>query len=203
MNTTPRSTAAVITMTEAVLFFVFGALALAGALGVVLMRNPVHSALSLVSVLISIAVLFIIQDAQLLAAVQVIVYAGAIVVLFLFVIMLLGVDRHESLHDPVKSQRPLAIAVGVVSVAAFVVLGNANWTSGDLASRGVLHPVGTNNVKAVADSLFTTFLWPFELTAVLLVIAVIGGVVLARRSHLPAGEELTELEEQDTEADVS
>ena len=203
MNTTPRSTAAVITMTEAVLFFVFGALALAGALGVVLMRNPVHSALSLVSVLISIAVLFIIQDAQLLAAVQVIVYAGAIVVLFLFVIMLLGVDRHESLHDPVKSQRPLAIAVGVVSVAAFVVLGNANWTSGDLASRGVLHPVGTNNVKAVADSLFTTFLWPFELTAVLLVIAVIGGVVLARRSHLPAGEELTELEEQDTAADVS
>ena len=203
MNTARPSTTAVSTMPEAVLFFVFGALALAGALGVVLMRNPVHSALSLVSVLISIAVLFIIQDAQLLAAVQVIVYAGAIVVLFLFVIMLLGVDRHESLHDPVKSQRPLAIAVGVVSVAAFVVLGNANWTSGDLASRGVLHPVGTNNVKAVADSLFTTFLWPFELTAVLLVIAVIGGVVLARRSHLPASEELTELEEQDTEADIS
>lgn len=203
MNTARQNTTTVGTMPEAVLFFVFGALALAGALGVVLMRNPVHSALSLVSVLISIAVLFIIQDAQLLAAVQVIVYAGAIVVLFLFVIMLLGVDRHESLHDPVKAQRPLAIAVGVVSVAAFVVLGNANWTSGDLASRGVLHPIGTTNVKAVADSLFTTFLWPFELTAVLLVIAVIGGVVLARRSHLPAGEELTELEAQDTEADIS
>ena len=186
-------------MPEAVLFFIFGALALAGALGVVLMRNPVHSALSLVSVLISIAVLFVIQDAQLLAAVQVIVYAGAIVVLFLFVIMLLGVDRHESLHDPVKSQRPLAIGVGLVSVAAFIVLGNANWTTGDLASRGVVSPPGTNNVTAVADSLFTTFLWPFELTAVLLVIAVIGGVVLARRSHLPAREELTELEEQDTE----
>ena len=187
-------------MPEVVLFFVFGALALAGALGVVLMRNPVHSALSLVSVLISIAVLFVIQDAQLLAAVQVIVYAGAIVVLFLFVIMLLGVDRHESLHDPVKSQRPLAIGVGVVSVAAFIVLGNANWTSGELASRGVVSPAGTNNVKAVADSLFTTFLWPFELTAVLLVIAVIGGVVLARRSHLPARDELEELEEQDSEA---
>ena len=190
-------------MPEAVLFFVFGALALAGALGVVLMRNPVHSALSLVSVLISIAVLFVIQDAQLLAAVQVIVYAGAIVVLFLFVIMLLGVDRRESLHDPVKSQRPLGVAVGVVSVAAFLVLGNANWASGDLASRGAVSPRGTNNVKAVADSLFTTFLWPFELTAVLLVIAVIGGVVLARRSHLPARDELNELEEQDAEVESS
>ena len=186
-------------MPEVVLFFVFGALALAGALGVVLMRNPVHSALSLVSVLISIAVLFVIQNAQLLAAVQVIVYAGAIVVLFLFVIMLLGVDRHESLDDPVKSQRPLAIGVGLVSVAAFIVLGNANWTSGDQATRGVVSPAGTNNVKAVADSLFTTFLWPFELTAVLLVIAVIGGVVLARRSHLPARDELHELEKQDSE----
>ncbi len=182
---------------EVVLFYLFGGLALAGALGVVLMRNPVHSALSLVGVLISIAVLFIIQDAQLLAAVQVIVYAGAIVVLFLFVIMLLGVDREESLDDPLKSQRPLAIAVGVISVAAFVVLADANWTSGDLATRGALKQARTSNVEAVANSLFTTFLWPFQLTAVLLVIAVIGGVVLARRSHLPAREELRELEEQD------
>ena len=183
---------------ETVLFFIFAGLALAGALGVVLMRNPVHSALCLVSVLISIAVLFVIQDAQLLAAVQVIVYAGAIVVLFLFVIMLLGVDRSESLSDPLKGQRPLAIAVGVISAAAFLVLGNAHWATGDLAARGVLHPARSTNVKAVAESLFTTFLWPFELTAVLLVIAVIGGVVLARRSHLPASEELNELEEQES-----
>ena len=184
-------------MMEAVLFFIFAGLALAGALGVVLMRNPVHSALCLVSVLISIAVLFVIQDAQLLAAVQVIVYAGAIVVLFLFVIMLLGVDRSESLSDPVKGQRPLGIAVGVISASALIVLGSHHWATGDLATRGVLHPAGSNNVKAVAESLFTSFLWPFELTAVLLVIAVIGGVVLARRSHLPASEELQELEEQD------
>ena len=77
----------------------FAALALAGALGVVLSRNPVHSALSLVMTLVSVAVLFLLQDAELVAAVQVIVYAGAIVVLFLFVIMLLGVDRKESLED--------------------------------------------------------------------------------------------------------
>ncbi len=182
---------------ELTLFVIFAVLALAGALGVVLMPNPVHSALCLVGVLISIAVLFLIQDAQLLAAVQVIVYAGAIVVLFLFVIMLLGVDRSESLRDPLRSQRPIAIAVGVMAAVAIVLLGTQRWATGDLASRGVLAPRGTDNIKAVAESLFTTFLWPFELTAALLVAAVIGGVVLARRSHLPADEELTELEEED------
>jgi NADH-quinone oxidoreductase subunit J len=183
---------------EAVLFFIFAGLALAAALGVVLMRNPVHSALSLVTVLISIAVLFVLQNAQLVAAVQVIVYAGAIVVLFLFVIMLLGVDRSESLADPVKSQRPIAIVIGLVTAVGLIALGWDHWATGASATRGVLEPAGSNNIKAVAESLFTTFLWPFELTAVLLVIAVIGGVVLARRSHLPADEELQDLEEQDS-----
>ena len=186
-----------ITIPEAVLFFVFAGIALAAALGVVLMRNPVHSALSLVSVLISIAVLFVIQNAQLLAAVQVIVYAGAIVVLFLFVIMLLGVDRSESLSDPVKGQRPVAIVLGLVTAGGLIALGWNHWATGGLSTRGVLAPARTTNIKAVAESLFTSFLWPFELTAVLLVIAVIGGVVLARRSHLPADVELHDLEEQD------
>jgi len=185
-------------MAEAILFFLFAGLALAAAVGVVLMRNPVHSALSLVTVLISIAVLFILQDAQLLAAVQVIVYAGAIVVLFLFVIMLLGVDRSESLTDPVKLQRPVAIAVGAITAGGLIALGWDHWATGAPSARGVLEPAGANNVKAVAESLFTSFLWPFEITAVLLVIAVIGGVVLARRSHLPADEELHDLEEQDS-----
>ena len=185
-------------MPEVVLFFLFAGIALAGALGVVLMRNPVHSALCLVTVLISIAVLFVIQDAQLLAAVQVIVYAGAIVVLFIFVIMLLGVDRSESLSDPVRTLRPIAIGIGVVTAGVLVsIVVRSEWIGGAQASRGVLHPIGSGNVQAVAQSLFTTFLWPFELTAVLLVIAVIGGVVLARRSHLPADEELEVLEEQD------
>ena len=106
------------------------------------MRNPVHSALCLVSVLISIAVLFVIQDAQLLAAVQVIVYAGAIVVLFLFVIMLLGVDRSESLSDPVKGQRPLAIAVGVISGGRW--LPSAATTGPPATSR---HPRGASSAQ--------------------------------------------------------
>ena len=97
---------------EMFLFLLFAGIALAGALGVVLSPNPVHSALSLVTVLIAIAALFVIQDAQLLAAVQVIVYAGAIVVLFLFVIMLLGVDRSESTTGTLRIQRPAAIVLG-------------------------------------------------------------------------------------------
>lgn len=181
-------------MPELVLFIVFAGLALTGALGVVLARNPVHSALCLVGVLLSIAVLFLIQDAQLLAAVQVIVYAGAIVVLFLFVIMLLGVDRSESIDEPLVGQRPAAVVAGLVLAAGVIVLGGDQWTTGEPSVRGVVAPT-VGNIRGIAESLFSTFLWPFELTAVLLVIAVIGGVVLARRSHLPADEELEQLAE--------
>ena len=181
---------------ELFLFLLFAGIALIGALGVVLSPNPVHSALSLVTVLIAIAALFVVQDAQLLAAVQVIVYAGAIVVLFLFVIMLLGVDRSESTAETLRIQRPAAVVLGFALLVTLLLLISPGWATGEQSLRGVANPAG-GNVKAVAESLFTTFLWPFELTAVLLVIAVIGGVVLARRSSLPADEELHELEEQD------
>jgi NADH-quinone oxidoreductase subunit J len=182
---------------ELFLFFLFAGIALVGALGVVLAANPVHAALSLVTVLIAIAALFVVQDAQLLAAVQVIVYAGAIVVLFLFVIMLLGVDRTESTAETLRLQRTAALVLGVALVVTLILLISPGWATGEESLRGVVAPNG-GNIKTVAESLFTTFLWPFELTAVLLVIAVIGGVVLARRSHLPADEELHQLEEQDS-----
>lgn len=174
-------------MIETILFFVFGAFALAGALGVVLARNPVHSALFLVQTLVSIAVYFVLEDAQLVAAVQVIVYAGAIVVLFLFVIMLLGVDRIEDLRqEPIPFQRPLAILLSVAALVEVLVLAGSTWATGAHTSRGVPVHGGAsnlgNNVQRVARVLFTDFLWPFELTALLLVIAVVGGVALARRS---------------------
>ena len=166
---------------EMFLFFLFAGIALVAALGVVLAPNPVHSALALVTVLVSIAALFVVLDAQLLAAVQVIVYAGAIVVLFLFVIMLLGVDRSESTAETLRLQRPLAFVLGGALVVSLVALLQAGWATGALSTRGVVAPRG-GNVKAVAESLFTTFLRPFELTAVLLVIAVVGSVALAKRS---------------------
>jgi NADH-quinone oxidoreductase subunit J len=184
----------------AVIFFVFAGLALAGALGVVLARNPVHAALLLVVTLVSVAVFFVQQQAQLLAVVQIIVYAGAIVVLFLFVIMLLGIDREESMHDPIPFQRPVAIALGVILLAELLFLAGHEWATGKPADalhtiKGGATDVG-GNVERVARVLFTDYLWPFEITSALLVIAVVGGVVLARRSgqraedRLPRGEEI-------------
>jgi NADH-quinone oxidoreductase subunit J len=174
-------------MAEVVIFFLMAALALGAALGVVLARNPVHAALMLVTVLVAIAVLFLLQDAQLVAAVQIIVYAGAIVVLFLFVIMLLGVDQMESLRDPIRIQRPAAVVLGVIALAEVLFLAGHEWATGAKAPasdsiRGGPPGLG-NNVERVARSLFTDFLWPFEITAALLVLAVIGAVVLARRSR--------------------
>jgi NADH-quinone oxidoreductase subunit J len=169
------------------IFFVFGALTLAGAFGVVLARNPVHSALSLVVTLVSVAVLFLQQDAHLLAAVQVVVYAGAIVVLFLFVIMLLGVDHADTLRDPLKAQRLAAIVLGLVLLAEVLFLMGHEWATGakataDNSIRGGTPGLG-NNVERIARSLFTDYLWAFEITAVLLVLSVVGAVVLARRSR--------------------
>ena len=172
---------------EAAVFFVCAALVLTGAFGVVLARNPVHSALFLLLTLVSIAVLFLEQNAGLVAAVQVVVYASAIVVLFLFVITLLGVDQHESLDDPQPFQRPAAIVFGALVLVSILVLVHGNrWVTGAHSSRGALDAARSGNVKKLAESMFTSFVWAFEMTAVLLVIAVVGGVVLARRSgHRP------------------
>ena len=163
-------------------FVVCAVIVLAGAFGVIFLRNPVHSALSLVMTLFGVAVLFVAQEAHFLAAVQVIVYAGAIVVLFLFVIMLLGVDREEAVEvEELKGQRPLAVGVGVLVLLLVILLARANeWASGTPSARGVASGPG-ENVEKLGRSIFTDFLLPFEVTAVLLVIAVVGAVVLARR----------------------
>jgi NADH-quinone oxidoreductase subunit J len=161
----------------------------------------VHAALLLVTVLIAIAVMCLLQDAQLLAAVQVIVYAGAIVVLFLFVIMLLGIDRNESLHDPVRWQRPAAIALGVIALAEVLFLAGRTWVTGLPSGPGLDEGAG-GNVQRVARTLFTDYLWPFEVLTILLVVAVVGGVVLARRSGLPPEQEY-ELERDDDDTTPS
>ena len=110
---------------------------------------------------------------------QIIVYAGAIVVLFLFVIMLLGVDRDDSLHDPVRFQRPAALALGAILLAELLFLGGHTWATGKARrlhadSRRQRRGVLGNNIERVARVLFTDFLWPFEITAALLVLAVVG-----------------------------
>jgi NADH-quinone oxidoreductase subunit J len=170
-------------MMDTIVFFVCAALALVGAFGVVLARNPVHNALFLLLTLVTMAVFFLLQDAQLVAIIQIVVYASAIVVLFIFVITLLGVDEHESLEDPRPYQRPAAIGLGAILLVQVIVLAGRHWVTGAPSQRGKLDAANTGNVQALARSLFTSFVWPFELTAALLVIAVVGGVVLARRSR--------------------
>jgi NADH-quinone oxidoreductase subunit J len=171
-------------MVELIVFVIAGAACLAGALGVILSENPVHAALSLVGTLFGVAVLFVAQEANFLAAVQVIVYAGAIVVLFLFVIMLLGVDRFDDLRiEPLVGQR---------AAAAVVSLGILALSVGALASTGYEVTgfageidAGLTDIERLGESIFTDYVYAFEITSILLVIAVVGAVVLARRSREP------------------
>jgi NADH-quinone oxidoreductase subunit J len=174
---------------ELFVFVCAAAMILVGAVGVVVRSHPVHAALSLILTLFGIAVLFVSLQAHFLAAVQVVVYAGAIVVLFLFVIMLLGVDTAENLRiEPFKVQRPLAAIVGVslvTLIGAAIVASRDSLAEPPAQSAAVTEaltdPNGDANVRALARNLFSDHLFAFELTSVLLVIAVVGTVLLARR----------------------
>jgi NADH-quinone oxidoreductase subunit J len=176
------------TLVDRITFGIGATIIILGAIGVVISRNPVHSALMLVMTLFGVAVLFVEEGANFLAAVQVIVYAGAIVVLFLFVIMFLGVDRQENLaEEPLPLQRPLAIGLMVLGLAGLLSLAiGAHWSTGAPSVAGAAEGQKGGDVAAIGRSVFTTYLFPFEITAALLVIAVVGAVVLARRPKQPS-----------------
>jgi NADH-quinone oxidoreductase subunit J len=177
------------TWPDVLVFAAAATVILVGAIGVVVARNPVHAALSLVMTLFGVAVLFIEQEADFLAAVQIIVYAGAIVVLFLFVIMFLGVDRAEDVNvEPLAGQRPLAVAAAVVTLGGVLAMAaTSHWVTGAHQVVGPItgHVAGPSSPAGEpaqrGKQLFTTYLFAFEATAALLVIAVVGAVVLARR----------------------
>lgn len=170
-------------MVELVVFAIGAAVVLGGALGVVLSPNTTRAALSLVATLFGVAVLFIAQEAHFLAAVQVIVYAGAIVVLFLFVLMLLGVDRDEDVAiEPIRGQRPITI-VGGAAFLAIVLVSLLAGGSAVTGQRGTLlfDELLDPNIVLIGRDLFTTHVLAFEATALLLTIAVVGAVVLVRK----------------------
>jgi NADH-quinone oxidoreductase subunit J len=181
------------TFLEYVVFFSAAVMILGGAIGVITLKNPVHCALGLVLTLFGVAVQFVAMEAHFLAAVQVIVYAGAIVVLFLFVIMLLGVDESIDLSiEPIPIQRPLAavMAVGLVGLlgAAIVRAQDAlviNPGSGIDTATGS----GNNdaNVQQLAANLYGDHVFAFQLTSVLLIVAVAGTVLLTRKWPRGAG----------------
>jgi len=171
---------------ELFVFTCASVMVLVGALGVIFRKHPVHAALSLVLTLFGIAVLFVAQSAEFLAAVQVIVYAGAIVILFLFVIMLRGVDKVENLQIvPLTGQRWIAgvVGLGMVGLLTTAVVSGSDVLR--LRGSGIADSVaGENadaNIQQLANSIFSDYVFAFEVTSVLLVVAVVGTVLLARR----------------------
>lgn len=170
---------------EFITFLVAGALVLVGGIGVVAARNPVHSALFLIQTLFGVAILFLVKEAHFLAAVQIVVYAGAIVILFLFVIMLLGVDRTEAWHlkEPIAGQQPLAVVIGAALLGLVVVASiiATDGLTGEVTQAGE-HALDNQftDLERIGRVLFSDYALSFEITAGLLTIAVIGAVVLTR-----------------------
>jgi NADH-quinone oxidoreductase subunit J len=167
--------------TEAVTFWVLAAIAVAGAIGVVAARKAVYSALFLAATMISFAVLYVAQDALFLGVVQVVVYTGAVMMLFLFVLMLVGVDSSESLVETIRGQRVAALlaglAFGILLIAGVGTLGAGGFVGLTDANSG-------GNVQGLAVLIFTKYLWAFELTSALLITAALSAMVLAHRERI-------------------
>ncbi len=174
---------------EVVVFIVFGAAALAGGVAMVLARNPVFSAMGLLLSMFSVGVFYVLNNAHFVAAVHVLIYAGAVMTLFLFVIMLIGVDKSEDTEEQIPHQRPLAIALGVGLLALVLVAGRAAWVTGNAALETAV-PIGT--IENISGELFGTWLLPFEATVLLLTIAAVGTIALAQFSPRRRGGDAVE-----------
>jgi NADH-quinone oxidoreductase subunit J len=169
---------------ETVVFWILGPVALAGALGMVFSRNAVHSALWLVLTMLSLGVFYVVQQAPFLGAVQVIVYTGAIMILFLFVLMLVGRDSSDSVVETLRGQRIAATVLGI-GFAALVGAGIARATR-DLPVAGLDGARGAeSNIPAIAELLFSRYLLAFEVTSALLITAAVGAMVLAHIEREP------------------
>jgi NADH-quinone oxidoreductase subunit J len=170
---------------ETVVFWILGPLALAGALGMVFSRNAVHSALWLVETMLCLGVFYVIQQAPFLGAVQIIVYTGAIMILFLFVLMLVGRDSSDSVVETLRGQRTAATVFGI-GFAGLVGAGIARATTGLLVHGfGPQGARGVGNVTGIARLLFTRYLLAFEVTSALLITAAVGAMVLAHIEREP------------------
>ena len=172
-------------MMEAFFFLLFAVMAAGGAIMMIASRNPVSSLMYLVLAFFALSGIFVLLDAHFLAAVQVIVYAGAIMVLFLFVIMLLNLGHREDIEMRGHLARLVALVAGsalFAAVAALVLRGDEATLASEesrLAVEAVIRSRGA--VGALAEPLFTSYLVPFELTSLLLLVAIVGAIVLARR----------------------
>ena len=184
----------VVSTGEAVVFWILGPISLLGALGMVFARNAVHSALGLIGTMFSLAVLYIVQQAPFLGFVQIIVYTGAVMMLFLFVLMLVGRDSSDSVVEVLRGQRLAALGLGIgLAVLLVGSVGGAltSVTSVGLAADGA---GSTGNVTGLGALIFTDYLFAFELTSALLITAALGAMVLGYaqgRGHAKRGQRAT------------
>ena len=168
---------------EAVQFWVLGTVAVLGALATVLMKKAVHSALSLAGTMIVLAVFYLAQGAYFLGIVQIVVYTGAIMMLFLFVVMLVGITAADSLKETLKGQRWLAAGAGI-GFGILLIAGIANASIENFHGLGQANAGG--NVEGLASLIFTKYVWAFEITGALLITAAVGAMVLTHRERTQA-----------------
>jgi NADH-quinone oxidoreductase subunit J len=183
-------------------FWVIAPLAVLGGLGMVLSRKAVHSALWLALSMICLALLYIMQGAVFLGIVQVVVYTGAVMMLFLFVLMLIGVDASDSLVETLRGQRVAAVLAGL-GFAALLITAAARTVNWDVVGIDGANAADGGNVEGIARLIFTQYLWAFEVTAALLITAAVGAMVLAHREHvLPRRTQREQSEERTRSAHV-
>ena len=177
---------------EAVMFWILGPMAVVAALSMLLVKKAVHSAILMAFVMIILAIFYIAQDAAFLGIVQIVVYTGAVMMLFLFILMLVGVDSSDSLTETISGLRPIAITAAVGFGGLLVsLLGHA--TLGRTAV-GLAQANADGNVQALAQLLFSTYVWPFEVISALLITAALGAMVLAHHNntlHRPTQRQLS------------
>jgi NADH-quinone oxidoreductase subunit J len=178
---------------EAFQFWVLGTVAVIGALSTVFMKRAVHSALSLAGTMIVLAVFYLANGAYFLGIVQIVVYTGAIMMLFLFVVMLVGVTAADSLKETIKGQRWLALLCGV-GFGVLLLAGIANASLKDFAGTGQANANG--NVQGLAALIFTKYVFAFEITGALLITAAIGAMVLTHRERTERPKTQREQSEQ-------
>ena len=166
---------------EAVMFWVLAPLSVIAALGMLLVKKAVHSALLLAWVMITLAIFYIAQDALFLGIVQIVVYTGAVMMLFLFILMLVGVDASDSLTETISGLRPIAITAAVGFGGLFVSLIGRAKLGRDAV--GLTAANANGNVEGLAQQLFSTYVWPFEVVSALLITAALGAMVLAHHQR--------------------
>ncbi|CQD22959.1 NADH dehydrogenase subunit J [Mycobacterium lentiflavum] len=178
---------------EAVVFWVLGVIAVIGALGVVMAAKAVYSAMFLAMTMIVLAVFFIAQDAVFLGVVQVVVYTGAVLMLFLFVMMLIGVDSAESLAETIRGQRVATVIAGL-GFGVLLIAGIGNVGSQGIAGLSAANAGG--NVEGLAQMIFRRYLWAFELTSALLITAALAAMVLTHRERFSRRKNQRELSQE-------